>query len=186
MIISECRLLFRTVFAVLFLKAEVRIGMVQEATKKETLRIAAGTGIGVCLMAAAFGILHMAMPDRVPFDYRVFTGGIAGGAVAVLNFFLMGLTVQQVAGETDDKRAYQRMKVSYSQRMLLQIVWIILALTVPVFNGVAGVLPLLFPSLTVKLYYIFLRRQPQRTKASSGSAAANAADTAEEERGDSE
>lgn len=137
--------------------------MIHEATKKETLRIAAGTAIGVCLMAIAFGILHAVIPQQVPFDYRVFTGGTVGGAVAVFNFFLMGLTVQKVAKETDEKRAYQRMKLSYSQRMLLQVVWIVIALTVPVFNGVAGVLPLLFPSLTIKIYYIFVAKSPERS-----------------------
>ena len=155
--------------------------MIQEATKTETLRVAAGTGIGVCLMVITFGILHCVMPEKVPFDYRVFTGGIVGGAVAVLNFFLMGLTVQQVAAQKDDKQAYQRMKASYSQRMLLQIVWIILALTVPVFNGVAGILPILFPGLTVKIWYVILRRQPQ----SGADAPENAGeDTVKEERGD--
>ncbi len=132
--------------------------MVQEATKKETYRIAAGTGIGIVLMVIAFAVLHAVIPEQVPFDYTVITGGIAGGAVSVLNFFLMGLTVQQVAKEEDEKRAYQQMKLSYSRRMLLQIVWIIIALVVPVFNGAAGVIPLLFPSLTVKIYYIFLNK----------------------------
>ncbi len=132
--------------------------MVQDATKKETYRIAVGTGIGVVLMIIGFAVLHIVNPQQVPFDYTVFTGGIVGGAVSVLNFFLMGLTVQQVAKEEDDSRAYQRMKLSYSRRMLLQIVWIIIALIVPVFNGAAGVIPLLFPSLTVKIYYIFLNK----------------------------
>lgn len=155
--------------------------MIQEATKKETLRIAAGTGIGVGLMVIAFGILHAVIPEQVPFDYRVVAGGIVGGAVAVLNFFLMGLTVQTVAGEKDDKQAYQRMKASYSQRMLLQVLWIILALTVPVFNGVAGIIPLLFPGFVIKIYYIFLQKQLQPAQETQDAATE---DTVTEERGD--
>lgn len=156
---------------------EVSRSMVQEATKKETLRIAAGTGIGVAVMILVFAALHAAVPEQVPFNYTVVLGGLGGGAVAVLNFFLMGITVQHVAKETDDKRAYQRMKASYSQRILLQIIWIILAMTVPVFNAVAGIAPLLFPSLTVKIYYIFLQKK-------SGNEKPDSREAAEAERGD--
>lgn len=138
--------------------------MVQDATRKETLRIAAGTGIGILLMVIAFAVLHAVVPQQVPFDYKVIIGGIGGGAVAVLNFFLMGLTVQQVAKETDDKRAYQKMKMSYSRRMLLQIVWIVLSFSLPCINGAAGIIPLLFPSLTVKIYYIFLAKKSSQPK----------------------
>lgn len=163
--------------------------MVQEATRKETLRIAAGTGIGVVLMVIAFAVLHAFIPEHVPFDYKVITGGVGGGAVAVLNFFLMGLTVQQIAKETDDKRAYQRMKVSYTQRMLLQIIWIILALALPGVNGVAGVIPLLFPGLTIKIYYIFIGKSSSKQAAEEQTAvdADSQDDSAvSEERGDSE
>ncbi|MFR6749025.1 MAG: hypothetical protein ACLUS5_19280 [Roseburia faecis] len=49
-----------------------------------------------------FAALHFTMPDKVPLDYTVFLGGIGGGAVAVLNFFLMGLAVQKAASASDE------------------------------------------------------------------------------------
>ena len=150
---------------------------VQPAVKKETKKVAIGTFICVALMWAVFGIGHAVMPQKIPFDYTVILAGLIGGIVAVLNFFLMGITVQHVAKETDDKRAYQRMKASYSQRILLQIIWIILAMTVPVFNAVAGIVPLLFPSLIVKIYYIFLQKK-------SGNEKPDSREAAEAERGD--
>ena len=42
---------------------------IQPAVKKETEKVAAGTAIGVILMWVVFGILHVAMPEKVPFDY---------------------------------------------------------------------------------------------------------------------
>ncbi len=132
--------------------------MVQEATKKETLRIAAGSTIGFILMLVLFALLHGRLPETVPFDYRVVLGGVGGTAVAVLNFFLMGLTVQKVSQETDEKLAFDYMKTSYRQRMLLQILWIILALVLPCFNGIAGLIPLLFPGVVIKIYYIFFNK----------------------------
>lgn len=162
------------------------MGMVQQATKKETARVAAGTGTGAVLMLIVFAILHAVMPQKVPFDAPVFLGAILGGLVAVANFFLMGLTVQKVADEKDEKQAYQKMKLSYTYRMLLQAVWIILALALPFVNGAAGVIPLLFPSITIKIYYIFCRKRNAQTSAPAQQPQGGGEETAGEERGDRE
>ena len=124
------------------------------AIKKETVRVAAMTAIGVVCMIIVFAILHQFLPEKVPFDYRVILGGLAGGFVAVLNFFLMGLTVQKVASTEDEDLARSRMKASYSRRMMLQMGWVIVAIVVPIFQPVAGILPLLFPSTGIKLLAI--------------------------------
>ncbi len=124
------------------------------AIKKETVRVAAMTAIGVVCMIIVFAILHQFLPEKVPFDYRVILGGLAGGFVAVLNFFLMGLTVQKVANTEDEDLARSRMKASYSRRMMLQMGWVIVAIVVPIFQPVAGILPLLFPSTGIKLLAI--------------------------------
>ena len=94
---------------------------VQPAVKKETGKVAAITGIGLILMWIVFGVLHAFMPQKVPFDYTVFLGGAVGGCVAVLNFFFMGLAVQKAAAATDEDTARMRIKASYSQRMLIQM-----------------------------------------------------------------
>lgn len=124
---------------------------VQPAVKKETKRVALSTIIGVILMWIAFAILHPIFPEKVPFDYTVFLAGAIGGMIAVLNFFLMGLTVQKVAATTDQEMARRRMKASYSRRMMLQTLWIILVAVAPCFQLVAGLLPLLFPGFGIKL-----------------------------------
>ena len=75
---------------------------VQPAVKKETKRVVMITGAGLILMWILFAILHFTMPDKVPFDYTVILGGIGGGVIAVLNFFLMGIAVQKAASATDE------------------------------------------------------------------------------------
>jgi len=125
------------------------------AVKKETKRVAMITIVCVAAEIAVFAILHFAaVPEKVPFDYRVILGAICGGAVAVLNFFLMGLTVQKVSATEDETAARARMKTSYTQRMLLQIVWLVAAIAAPCFFAVAGIIPLLFPSFGLKLLSI--------------------------------
>ncbi|SFC22353.1 ATP synthase subunit I [Butyrivibrio sp. YAB3001] len=129
----------------------------QDAVKKETINIAVGTGIGVLVMFLVFFVLHMVIPEDapfnlgVPFDYKVILGGIGGFLVAVGNFFWMALTVQKVASIEDEERARKTMGVSYRYRTMLQFVWGILAIVVPVFNLVAGIVPLFLPSFTIKL-----------------------------------
>ena len=103
-----------------------RMRSVSPAVKQETMRIASGTAIGV-----VFFFLHQANPEKIPFDYTVFLAGIGGFIFAAGNFFLMGLTVQKVAAETDEGRARQRMQVSQRQRTLLMLAWGVVALAAP-------------------------------------------------------
>ena len=128
---------------------------VQPAVKKETKRIIKITIVGLILMWILFAVLHFAMPDKVPLDYTVFLGGIGGGAVAVLNFFLMGLAVQKAASASDEGTARMKLKASYSQRFLMQILWVILAIVAQCFHFVAGIAPLLFPGTGIKIMGIF-------------------------------
>lgn len=123
---------------------------VQDAVKKETARIGAGTaGVSVVMILVFWG-LHLVIPDAVPFDYKVILGAVIGSAVAVGNFFFMGLTVQKIADMQDQDQAYRRMKTSYHYRTMIQFLWIILAVTVPFINGVAGIIPLFVPGAVIK------------------------------------
>lgn len=128
---------------------------VQPAVKKETKRVVVITGAGLILMWILFMILHFIMPDKVPFDYTVILGGIGGGVIAVLNFFLMGLAVQKAASATDEGTARMKLKASYSQRFMMMILWVIVAIVAPCFQFVAGIAPLLFPGTGLKFVGIF-------------------------------
>ncbi len=123
----------------------------QDAVKKETGIIAAGTAIGVVVMYLVFYVLHMVFPDWAPFDIKVILGGIGGFLVATGNFFWMAVSVQKVASIEDEDRARKTMGVSYRYRTMLQFLWVVLALVVPIFNPVTGIVPLFIPSLIIKL-----------------------------------
>ena len=82
-------------------------------------------------------------------------GGIGGGVIAVLNFFLMGLAVQKAASATDEGTARMKLKASYSQRFMMMILWVIVAIVAPCFQFVAGIAPLLFPGTGLKFVGIF-------------------------------
>ena len=124
---------------------------IQPAVKKETKNIALYCLTGFIIMLIVFGILHVVIPQKVPFDYKVILGGLGGCIVTVLNFFLMGLAVQKVAALEDEEQARAVMKASYSRRTMFQVLWIIAAVVIPCFNPVAGLVPLLFPGIGIKL-----------------------------------
>ena len=63
----------------------------------------------------------------------VLLGGLLGTAVSVLNFFLMGVTVQSAVG-MDDKSMHRRVRVSWLLRMLLVAGVVVLGALVPCFN----------------------------------------------------
>ena len=128
---------------------------VHPAVKKETKRVIVITAAGLILMWVLFAVLHFAMPDKVPLDYTVFLGGIGGGLIAVLNFFLMGLAVQKAASAADEGTARMKLKASYSQRFMMMILWVIAAIVAPCFHFAAGIAPLLFPGTGIKIVGIF-------------------------------
>ena len=126
------------------------MSILQPAVKKETQKVVVYTVVGVVLMWGVLFLLRPTMPDNLVFDYTTILAGIIGGGVAILNFFLMGISVQNIAATEDQDLAKKKMKTSYSQRMALQLIWVVIAIAAPCFYFVAGILPLLFPSLGIK------------------------------------
>ena len=135
--------------------------VIQDAVKKETSFIAAGTGVACILLVLVFFILNRMVPDYAPFDYTVFLGAIGGFACAVGNFFWMGLTVQKITGMSEEEtdRARSTMAVSLRYRTMLQLLWVVIAILVPAINLVTGVVPLFIPSILIKIRGIISARK---------------------------
>ncbi len=112
----------------------------QQAITKSTLQIACGTAALSVVMLLIYFLSGQ-------FSWHVVASAVLGGSWAVANFFLMGLTVQKAA--QDDARAKNLMQFSYSLRMLFSALVMILGFTVPIFEPIAVVAPLLFPRLTI-------------------------------------
>ena len=115
---------------------------IQPAVRKETEHVMVYTAAGLAVMWCVFLALHLVMPEKVPFDYTVILGG---------NFFLMGMAVQKAAAETEEAAAKRWIQASYSQRNMMQMLWVILTIVLPCFQFVAGILPLLIPGTAIKL-----------------------------------
>ncbi|SKB55020.1 ATP synthase I chain [Lachnospiraceae bacterium] len=132
---------------------------IQDAVLKESIYVATSTAIGVIIMILCFVIGNHLEPALIPFNSKVIAGGIVGGMVAAGNFFWMALTVQKVVSVENDDRARKTMALSYRYRTLTQLVWVVLAIFLPVFNAAAGIIPLFIPSLTIKFRGILSARK---------------------------
>lgn len=82
-------------------------------------------------------------------DYTVLLGNLLGAGVAVLNFLLMGLTVQKALTKTDEKEAKTAIKTSQIYRFLFLIIVVILGVVIPVFNMWAVLVPMFFPRIAI-------------------------------------
>lgn len=129
---------------------------VQEATRRETGHIA----LGVLAFSA---VMHLVFWAIGRWELGVLWGNLLGGGFAVLNFLLLGLTVQKIAGESDEKRARLKLQGSYTLRMLLTLGVIVIAIKVPCFAWPAAVIPLLFPRLTILAMQAMGMYRPEKT-----------------------
>jgi len=122
----------------------------QPASLKEIRRITVGSLICLVGMYAVFFLLSQFGIGT--FSYQVFLGGAVGTLIAIANFALLCLTIQNAAQIQDQKQMKARFQLSYNARLIFQAAWVVVAFLLPWFNPIAAAVPLLFP--TVIIYYL--------------------------------
>lgn len=151
----------------------------QPASRKEITRIAIGTLFWDVILVAVLFLLSQF--DIGKFDLgRILFSAACGSLVAVLNFTALCVTVQNVVGTENKKQMQAKFQVSYNFRMLLQAVWVVVALLLPQIHVVAGAVPLLFPNLTILALQATGKLMPKNEKASSAEPDSEEAAPAEE------
>ena len=118
--------------------------------KKETIYITAWVIILSVLMQSIFLIIGA-------WDYKVLLGNILSASGAVVNFLLLGITVQKAVLKDKDG-AKKLIKFSQTMRLLLMVVIAVISATVPVFNIWAGIIPLLFPRIAILIRPLFNKK----------------------------
>lgn len=123
---------------------------IDKTVLKETRFIAIGVIIMSVLMQSVFLVL-------MRWNYKVLLGNILSGTVAVLNFFLMGVTVQK-AVKKDEKQAADTMRLSQTLRNAMLFAVAAIGVLAPIFNTITVLLPLFFPRITIMLRPIFTKK----------------------------
>lgn len=134
---------------------------IQQATKRETYHIALGTLCCSALMNLVFFLLGR-------WELPVLWGSLLGGGYAVLNFFALGLTVQKMAADPNEKRGKMTMQLSYTLRMLFTVFVAVLAIKLPGINWPATVLSLFFPRITILAMQLLGMYKPQKNENEKG------------------
>ena len=129
-------------------EGESALKSLDPVVKKETIYIAAWVLILCTLMNAVFLVLKQ-------WNLPVLFGTLLGGGTAVLNFLLMGLTVQSAVTK-EEKEAKTLIKTSQSLRLVMQLVAVVIAAAIPAaFNLWATLIPLLFPRVAMLIRPLF-------------------------------
>lgn len=83
-------------------------------------------------------------------NYTVLLGNLLSGSCAVLNFFLMGMTLQS-AMEKEEKAAKAAMRMSQSLRMVMVFAVAAVGTLLSCFHTAAVLVPLFFPRIAIGL-----------------------------------
>ena len=108
--------------------------------KKETAYVAVAEAVLIAVMLAVYLIISK-------FTLNVLFAALTSGAVAVLNFFVMGLTVQKAVTVDDDSDRRKLIRASQLVRLLVMGVVVIVCAVFPKFDIFALFIPLFFPRL---------------------------------------
>ena len=124
---------------------------VDKTVIKETLYISVWVLILSAITQAVFLIIGK-------WSLSVLFGNLLSGVTGILNFFLMGLTVQ-AAVIKDEKKAALSMKVSQILRMLLIFAVAAVGVLLDCFNTVTVILPLFFPRMAISFRPLFNKKK---------------------------
>lgn len=118
---------------------------------KETLYISAWVLILSVLTQAIFLIIGQ-------WDYKVILGNLLSGSVAILNFFLMGLTVQSAVTK-EEKEARSAIKLSQLYRFLFVVIVVIIGIVAPCFSNWTVIIPIFFPRVALLFRPLFDKKR---------------------------
>ena len=130
--------------------SDLSLRKIDATVRRETIYVAGWVVVLSVIMIAVFYAAG-------GFDWTVLTGVVLGGVTAILNFLLMGLTIQGAIG-LEEKDARTRLKGSQNLRMLMQLLVAILGAVLPCFNMWAVLIPLFFPRIAVTIRSIYLKK----------------------------
>ena len=122
--------------------------------RKETIRIAIGTAVLSAVMELVFAAIGRWEPS-------VLFGNLLGAFAAVLNFYLMCLTVVRCVSLEKD-RAALKIRASQTGRLFMLAAFAAAGALLPFFNIIAVLVPMLFPHIVIMLYKFTHRDEKTR------------------------
>ena len=146
-----------------------------QAVLRQTRNVALCVLVLVAVMLVVYAVIGKLTAS-------VALGGLYSGLLGVLNFFIMGLTVQKVTEraaerERDEQelanfstQMQNRMKISYNMRMIALFALLVLGIAVIRLDALATILPSVFPSIAVRVLQVIEARGGAKSKEVNGNA----------------
>lgn len=92
-------------------------------------------------------------------NYTVLLGNLLSGSVAILNFLLMGITVQK-AVLLEERDAKNTVRASQALRNIFLFIVAAVGVLLPCFSNWTVIIPLLFPRIAIILRPLFNKKLP--------------------------
>lgn len=127
---------------------------------RQTGIVAIGEAVGIAAMLGIFALLGQ-------YDGKVLLGGIVGGVMTVLNFFVMAITVNIAADKATEQNVTggkATIRASYMGRMVVLFVVLFAFARSGLCNPIALVVPLIFSRFTLTLAEFFKRKPGEKSE----------------------
>lgn len=123
--------------------------------------------LGTLFLSAVEALVFLALGK---YDLSVLFGILLSGGAGVLNFFLLGLTVQKALsyGSADDAQARSTLKLSKTVRMLGLLAVLAVGVLLDCFSTVAVLVTVFFPRVTIFIRQIMIARANAKNPAPVG------------------
>ena len=114
---------------------------------RETLYIA-------CFVLMLSVIMQLVFVLFGRWDYTVLLGNLLSGGIAIINYLLIGVMVQNAIGK-EEKEIKNSVRISHMLRMLMIAAGLILGVVLPCFNIIASIVPYIFPRIAILFRPLF-------------------------------
>lgn len=153
----------------------------QPASVKEVTRIAVGVLICDLVMIAALFLLSLVGVGT--FDLiKILLGALCGSAIAVVNFIILCLTIQNNLEVKSKKKMKARFQFSYNARMIIQAGWVVAAFLLrEKIHFIAAAAPILYPHVVILFLQFTGRLMPKDTPKAESPAAETSPEDASQE-----
>lgn len=111
---------------------------------KENLYMALGSAVCTLIVQLVFWAVGM-------YDITVLFGGLWGLFITVLNFFIMSVAIQKAMASGDEQQAKLKLQASYTGRMLLLVVLMIVGIVVPFMHWAPVLISVFYPRVVISV-----------------------------------
>ncbi|MBQ9086297.1 MAG: hypothetical protein IJY47_03825 [Clostridia bacterium] len=91
-------------------------------------------------------------------NYTVLLGNVLSGATVILNFLMMGITIQKAVTK-EGKEAKDTIKLSQSLRSIFLFVIAVVGVMLPCFSTWTTMIPLFFPRIAIAMRPLFRKNR---------------------------